>query len=72
MPRGDVAELVVPVGFPIMRLLFEACDRVVLRLVVNTEMSRLTTEKTFYTRGDGADRLLLSVVQLVPRSPSSG
>lgn len=45
MARRDVGELVVPVGLPIKSLLFEPCDGVVLRLVVHTEVSRLTGER---------------------------
>lgn len=39
--RGDIGELVVPVRLPVEGLLFEAGYRVVLRLVVNAEVSRL-------------------------------
>lgn len=43
--RCNIGELVVPVGLPIKRLLLEAGYRVVFRLVVNAEVSRLTEGK---------------------------
>jgi len=69
----DAAELVVPVGFPVQRLLLQAGDRVALRLVVNPEVSGLRTENTELrgTRSGlgAADR---PGPGPVPRPPSSG
>lgn len=46
MLRSDAGELVVPVWFPVKSLLFESGDRIILRLVVDTEMSCLVEEET--------------------------
>lgn len=42
----NIGELIVPVGFSIKSLLFEPCDWIVLRLVVNPEVSGLSEKKT--------------------------